>query len=84
MSNYNRNNNDAIICEGNTVHVKDGKFEQAFRKFKNKVRDSGLLLELRDRESYTKPTTKRKIKMSAAKSRHKKRLSADTLPKKLY
>lgn len=83
MANY-RNHNDGLICEGNTVYVKDGKFEQAFRKFKNKVRDCGILLELRDREAYVKPTTRRKIKMAAAKSRHKKRLSAGTLPKKLY
>ena len=79
-----RNHNDALICEGNTVYVKDGKFEQAFRKFKNKVRDSGLLLELRDREAYVKPTTRRKMKMSAAKSRWNKKLASDSLPKKLY
>lgn len=80
---YNRNET-VIICEGNTVHVKDGKFEQAMRKFKNKVRDSGLLLELRGREAYTKPTTRRKEKMAAAKSRWAKKLAHDTLPKKLY
>jgi small subunit ribosomal protein S21 len=77
-------NNEAVICTGNTVEVRDGKFDQALRKFKNKVRDSGLLLDLRDREAYVKPTTRRKEKMAAAKSRHKKRLSSDTLPKKLF
>jgi len=82
MSKYNYN--QPIICLGNTVEVREGKFEQAFRKFKNKVRDCGLLLELRDREAYVKPTTRRKMKMAAAKSRHKKRLAADSLPKKLY
>lgn len=84
MAYYRNNHTDAIVCEGNTVEVKDGRFEQALRKFKNKVRDCGLLLELRDREAYVKPTTRRKIKMAAAKSRHRKRLSADSLPKKLY
>ena len=72
------------IATGNKVEVRDGKFEQALRKFKNKVRDSGLLLELRDREAYEKPTTKRKKAMAAAKSRWAKKLSHDTMPKKLY
>lgn len=80
---YNRNQ-ETPPFEGNTVHVKDGKFEVALRKFKNKVRDSGLLLELKDRESYTKPTTRRKIKMAAAKSRNRKRIALDSMPKKLY
>lgn len=80
--NYERNL--AIHCTGSTVEVKDGRFEQAFRKFKNKVRDSGLLLELRNREAYIKPTTRRKIKMASAKSRLRKRLTDNSLPKKLY
>ena len=44
---------------GNTVFVKDDNIEKALRKFKKKVQDSGLLLELRERETYEKPTTRR-------------------------
>lgn len=69
---------------GKTVLVKDGNVEKALRKFKKKVQDSGLLQELRDRETYEKPTTRRKRKKSAAKNRWRKQLAAQTLPKKLY
>ena len=69
---------------GKTVIVKDGNVEKALRKFKRKVQDSGLLQELRDRETYEKPTTRRKRKKSAAKNRWRKQLAAQQLPKKLY
>jgi len=69
---------------GKTVIVKDGNVEKALRKFKKKVQDSGLLQDLRDRETYEKPTTVRKRKKSAARNRWRKQLAAQTLPKKLY
>jgi small subunit ribosomal protein S21 len=69
---------------GKTVIVKDGNVEKALRKFKKKVQDSGLLQELRDRETYEKPTTAKKSKKSAARNRWRKQLAAQTLPKKLY
>jgi small subunit ribosomal protein S21 len=70
---------------GNTVIVKDGEnINQALRRFKRKVEDSGLLDDLRKKEFYEKPTTERKRKKSAAINRYKKKLEKDTLPKKLY
>ena len=69
---------------GKTVIVKDDNIERALRKFKKKVQDSGLLQELRDRETYEKPTALRKRKKSAAKNRWRKQLAAQTLPKKPY
>ena len=69
---------------GNSVLVKDGNVEKALRKFKKKVAESGLLNELRDRETYEKPTTTRKRKKAAAKNRLRKQLAAQSLPKKLY
>ena len=69
---------------GKTVIVKDDNVDRALRKFKKKVEDSGLLQELRDRETYEKPTTRRKRKKSAAKNRWRKKLAAQTLPKELY
>jgi small subunit ribosomal protein S21 len=42
------------------------------------------LQELRDRETYEKPTTAKKRKKSAARNRLRKQLAAQTLPKKLY
>jgi len=69
---------------GSIVYVKNDNVEQAIRKLKKKVQDSGLLQELRDREAYEKPTTKKKRKASAAKNRWKKKLSSQQLPAKLY
>ena len=69
---------------GKTVIVNDGNVEKALRKFKKKVQDSGLLQELRNRETYEKPTTAKKRKKSAARNRWRKQLAAQTLPKKLY
>lgn len=69
---------------GCTVYVKNDNVEQALRKFKKKIQDSGLLIELRERESYEKPTVTKKRKKAAAKQRWRKKLSSQQLPKKLY
>ena len=67
-----------------SVVVRDGNVEKALRKFKKKIQDSGLLIELRERETYEKPTTSRKRKKSVAKNRWRKQLQSQQLPKKLY
>ena len=69
---------------GNSVLVTDGNVEKALRKFKKKVQESGLLEDLRARETYEKPTTERKRKKGAAKSRWRKQLRSQQLPKKQY
>ena len=69
---------------GNLVYVTNDNVEKALRKFKKKVAESGLLQELRDRETYEKPTTRRKKAKAAAKRRWKKKLSDEQLPKKLF
>ena len=69
---------------GKVVVVKDGNVEKALRKFKKKVQDSGLLDDLRARETYEKPTTERKRKKGAAKARLRKQIRSQQLPKKLY
>jgi small subunit ribosomal protein S21 len=68
----------------NSVRVTDGNVEKALRKFKKKIQESGLLEELRARETYEKPTTERKRKKGAAESRWRKQLRSQQLPKKLY
>ena len=70
--------------KGNTVYVKNDNVEQAMRKFKKKIQDSGLVLDMRAREHYEKPTWERKRKAAAAKNRWKKKLQSQELPKKLY
>ena len=66
------------------VTVEDGKFEKAMRQFKKKVEESGLLKEIKDRQQFMKPTTKRKMAKNAAKKRWEKKLRMESLPDRLY
>lgn len=67
------------------IKIKENEsFEVALRRFKRNIEKSGLLLELKLRESYEKPTTKRKRKSLLAKKRHYKKIKNQRLPKKLY
>lgn len=69
---------------GSTVFVRNDNVEQAIRKFKKKIQANGLLLDLRAREFYEKPTAVRKRKKAQAKARWRKQLQSQQLPKKLY
>lgn len=66
------------------VIVQDGNVEKALRKFKKKMAESGLLIEVRERQEYVKPTIRRKMKKAAAKRRWQKSLRSQQLPKKDY
>ena len=66
---------------GRKVIVKDGNVEKAIRKLKKKVSDSGLLLELQSRQTYIKPSVKKKVEKAMAKKRWKKYLAQQNLPK---
>jgi len=66
------------------VIVADGNVEKAMRKFKKKIQNAGLLLELRERETYVKPTTRRKIKKGQARSRWRKYVQSQKLPPRQY
>jgi small subunit ribosomal protein S21 len=70
---------------GNVVTLKENEnINSALRRFKRKVEESGVLDELRDREHYVKPTTRRKKAAGAAKARWNKKLRDNELPKKLF
>ena len=70
---------------GTGITVKDGEnINQALRRFKRKIDDSGKLDDLRQKETYEKPTTARKRKKGAAKARWRKQLRDQQLPKKMY
>jgi small subunit ribosomal protein S21 len=73
-----------LAFNGRSVLVGDGNVEKALRKFKKKIQNTGLLLELRERETYQKPTARRKIKKGQAKSRWRKYLRSQQLPPKQY
>jgi small subunit ribosomal protein S21 len=66
-----------IIKENENINV-------SLRRFKKKVEESGTLETLRAKEFYEKPTTERKRKKGAAKSRWNKKLRDQQLPKKMY
>ena len=56
------------------VRVKDGEsFESAMKRFKKSCEKAGILSEIRKRESYEKPSVKRKKKALAAKKRAMKK-----------
>lgn len=76
--------NEKLKINGNLVYVTNDNVEKALRKFKKKVTESGLLQELRERETYEKPTTRRKKAHNSAVRRWKKKLSDQQLPKKLF
>ena len=44
------------------VKVRKNNVEHALRILKRKIKDSGLMLELREREFYTKPSVKNREK----------------------
>jgi small subunit ribosomal protein S21 len=69
---------------GNKVIVGDLPLNVALRKFKQKVDDSGILETVRAKMFYEKPTTVRKRRAGAAKSRWQKKLRDQSLPKKMY
>ena len=52
------------------VVVKNNKVERAISIFKRKVKDSGLIYELRERESYKKPSVLKKERKNKAKARN--------------
>ena len=69
---------------GNKVIVGDLPIAVALRKFKQKVEDSGLLEDVKAKMFYEKPTTTRKRAKGAARSRLRKQIRSQQLPKKLY
>ena len=54
------------------VTVKDNKIEYALRKLKKKVKDSGMMIELREREFYTKPSVKKREMKKRARINNRK------------
>ena len=64
------------------IEVKDLQIEKALKIFKQRVKESGLLLELKEKAYYTKPSMKRKTQKNLAKLRYKNNSPQEY--KKLY
>tara|TARA_Y100000034_G_C6842177_1_gene381154 strand:+ start:1069 stop:1254 length:186 start_codon:yes stop_codon:yes gene_type:complete len=54
------------------VKVHKGQIDKALSILKRKVKESKLMLELREREFYTKPSDLKKEKKAKARLRNKK------------
>ena len=66
MSKRNKGTSDLLYIE-----VKNNNIEKALKIFKNRVKESGLLLDLREKSYYTKPSIKRRTERNIAKLRYK-------------
>jgi len=69
---------------GKKVIVQDGNVDKALRKLKKKVAESGLFMELQDRETYTKPSVRRKLAKSIAKKRWQRHIQSQQLPPRSF
>lgn len=69
---------DDSFGRGLTVRVKNNDVNKAMRKLKKLMQQEGIFQELRKREYYEKPTTKRKREKAQAIKRWKKK-QADSL-----
>ena len=56
---------------GLRVDVKNNNIEFALKKFKRMVKDSELMVELRNRSYYEKPSMVKREKKNLQRSRHK-------------
>ena len=53
------------------VEVKDNNIEKALAQFKKRVKNSGLLMELHEKEFYERPSIKRRKRKKMGKLRNK-------------
>lgn len=57
--------------KGLYVDVRNNNIEWALKKFKRKIKDSGMMVELKKRSYYEKPSRTKREKKNLQKSRHK-------------
>ena len=77
MAKRNKGSSDLLY-----IKVKDNQIEQALKIFKQRVKENGLLLEIKEKSFYTKPSERRRTMKSIAKLRSKKDL--DKIYKKFH
>jgi small subunit ribosomal protein S21 len=70
---------------GRCVNVRENEnINQALKRFKKKVEDSGVLEVLRQKEQYETPSMERKRARAAAKARWQKKVRESLLPPKYF
>ena len=60
-----------VFITGTKVEVKHNKIELALKKFKNKVKDANIMLELRERQYYKKKSDRNREKRNLAQLRQR-------------
>ena len=77
MTKNNKGTSDSLH-----IKVRDGQIEKALKIFKQRIKESGLLLELKEKSFYIKPSVKRRTTKNLAKLRYTKNIEKKY--KKLY
>ena len=72
-----RKNQNETGLNGIYVEVKNGDFQKAYRKFKKKLADDGILQDIRKKEYFVSKGTKRRLEKQAAIRRYKKNRAKD-------
>ena len=75
MKNFNPDRESSL--NGLHVEVKNGDFQKAYRRFKKKVQDDGILQDLRKKEYFVSKGTKRRLDKLAAIRRYQKNRAKD-------
>ncbi len=53
------------------INVKGGNIEGALKEYKKKVQSTKQIEQLRDRQTYTKPSVKNRLQKEVAKKKNK-------------
>ena len=64
--------------QGLQVEVYNGNIEKAIRVFKKKVKESNIMLDLRNKSYYEKPSKLRREKRNLAKLRNQYKVEKET------
>ena len=72
-----KDKNAPVTIPGCKVEVRDGRFNDAMRKFKKRVQDDGRLQTIKEKQEYTKPSVARARAKAAARARWLKKLQKD-------
>lgn len=70
-----RNKNEEKGLRGTYVEVRNNDINGAIRRLKKIVTAEGIIKEYRDKQFYTQPSEKRRMKKAAAIRRYKKELA---------
>ena len=81
-SSYNKSSTDKPKS-GLTVEVRNGDVTKALRIFKKKVAEAGIIQEVRDRQEFIKPSTKRARAKAAGIARWRKKVRESELEGKI-